>query len=1019
MTFSDSLRTGKYVVAALLTLTLAGALIGFTWFATNRIVAAQERETIERANTIVAGLSATYAEQLNRHVLALDQSLDVMVKEWESDPRRFNLEVWRARATVLAGISRDMFLTDENGTIRQASVPEFIGQSIADLEVFRDAAEHANDKPKLYVGPPGINPIMRQWHLDVARTLHNPDGSFAGIIAADYRLSAITDVFGAASPGPNGFAAFFSLGDGKLRGTLGSGTAAQDANISDTPMFAAVDSEGATTGGAKGGAGLWVGPSAADAVPRIHAFRRLPGRDLAVIAGLDQREVLRPVVTWAWQARLFAGGITALGTIITVLVASELYHARRRAARAREDQAQLAAAHALAEVSRAHADVAFQQLHATFATVADGVAIFDAQLNLVEWNTLFPERSGVNASFIRIGLPMEDVLRIQAQAGYFGETEDVPQEVERRTALFRAGNFGDSQCFLAEGRVIELRCRPLTEGGFVALYTDITEGRIARHALHEANAALEHEKSSRARFLGVIGHELRARVTALLQVIGWLQANESSPSQSEALDRVRRAGETLASLATDTVEVPQMEAGALRLQPAMLKVRPLLEDSIATFQPVAAEHGITVHLIVNETAPEELIADAGRIRQILTLLLSEAIRFATPASMWVLVGPEEDTRANEASLHLTIRAFGPAIPEAVRVQMFPGLDEIVPPGGGRADGTGLDLAIARHLITLMGGQARCETWSAANEATGNEATGNDFLMILPPGLLPGRSVRPPGHGRGHAAGEGRPLPRTRVLLIGAPTGLQMATATILRRAGHMVDAAVTGANAVRALNRAPYDIVFIDSALSDMTVEIAAKYIRYLPGPARTVPIAVLAETHTDEEAETWRAAGVDDILISPPTLRDLVDSIGHHVWLGSGTASAAAITAAEEGPGEEGIPILAAARIIELRSNIPGEQLVDMVEECIGDLVNRMPALRRSLAASAPGAIAAQAHAMVGLAGGYGMAVLEARLRAILNAVRDKRLDTIDGAAVMIEADIARAAAALRRAVRQGEPAQ
>ena len=540
MTLPDSLRTGKYVMAALLTLSLAGVMIGFTWHATNRIVAAQEQDTIQRAGTIVTGLSATYAEQLNRHVLALDQSLDVMVKEWESDPRRFNLEVWRARATVLAGISRDMFLTDENGTIRQASVPEFIGQSVADLEVFRDAAEHANDKPKLYVGPPGINPIMRQWHLDVARTLRNPDGSFAGIIAADYRLSAITDVFAAASPGVNGFAAFFSLGDGKLRGTYGTGTAAQDANISDTPMFAAVDAGGAVAGGA----GSWVGPSAADAVARMHAFQRLPGRDLAVIAGLDQREVLRPVTTWAWQARLFAGGITALGTIITVLVASELYNARRRAAHARENQAQLAAAHALAEVSRAHADVAFQQLHATFATVADGVAIFDAQLNLVEWNTLFPERSGVNASFIRIGLPMEDVLRIQAQGGYFGEVENVAEEVERRTALFRAGNFGDSQCFLAEDRAIELRCRPLSEGGFVALYTDITEGRAARHALNAVNAALDHERSAKARFLGVIGHELRARAAALLQAIGWLQAAELSPAQSRALDRVRRAGET-------------------------------------------------------------------------------------------------------------------------------------------------------------------------------------------------------------------------------------------------------------------------------------------------------------------------------------------------------------------------------------------------------------------------------------------------------------------------------------------
>jgi hypothetical protein len=121
----------------------------------------------------------------------------------------------------------------------------------------------------------------------------------------------------------------------------------------------------------------------------------------------------------------------------------------------------------------------------------------------------------------------------------------------------------------------------------------------------------------------------------------------------------------------------------------------------------------------------------------------------------------------------------------------------------------------------------------------------------------------------------------------------------------------------------------------------------------------------------------------------------------------------------EEGIPILSAERIMELRANLPREELLEMVEECIADLFHRLPALRRSLATGATGAITAQTHAMVGMAGGYGMAVLEARLRAILTAVRTRRLDTIDGAAATVEADLTRAAAALRRTLRQPLPAR
>jgi hypothetical protein len=119
------------------------------------------------------------------------------------------------------------------------------------------------------------------------------------------------------------------------------------------------------------------------------------------------------------------------------------------------------------------------------------------------------------------------------------------------------------------------------------------------------------------------------------------------------------------------------------------------------------------------------------------------------------------------------------------------------------------------------------------------------------------------------------------------------------------------------------------------------------------------------------------------------------------------------EEEGEDGIPILAADRIQELRNNLQRDELLDMVEECIADLFRRLPALRRSLAAGSPGAITAHAHAMVGMASGYGMAVLEARLRAILGAVRARRLDTIDGAAAVVESDLTRAAAALRRTLR------
>ncbi len=194
-------RSARFGLSVLATVVVAGSLVGFTWYTVVRTTDSQRRDAVQRANATVTGLAASYTEQITRQTLALDQTLAMMVRDWEADPGRFNLEAAREHASVLIGISRDLFLTDDNGIIRQSSVPEFVGQSVADLDVFRAAAEHSNQhNPGLYLGVAAVNQIMRQWHLDAARTLHHPDGSFAGIVDADYRVSAITGVFAVPQP---------------------------------------------------------------------------------------------------------------------------------------------------------------------------------------------------------------------------------------------------------------------------------------------------------------------------------------------------------------------------------------------------------------------------------------------------------------------------------------------------------------------------------------------------------------------------------------------------------------------------------------------------------------------------------------------------------------------------------------------------------------------------------------------------------------------------------------------------
>ncbi|HEX3993320.1 MAG TPA: PAS-domain containing protein, partial [Acetobacteraceae bacterium] len=677
-----------------------------------------------------------------------------------------------------------------------------------------------------------------------------------------------------------------------------------------TPMFAAVDASDA---------GLWLGQSATDAVVRYHAFRRIPGLDLVVIVGLDQRDVLVPVAAWQQQARLYAGIISGLTAITAILVLSGLRGRRRWGAAGADSGANLAASQALAEVSRIHADAIERRLHATFAAVADGVSIFDAHLNLVEWNEAFPERSGVDGNLIHPGMAMEEVLRSQAEAGYFGEIKDVEAEVDRRIALLRAGNFGASLSFQTAARVIELRCRPLADGGFVALYTDVTEARQVRQALCDTRAALGREQSSRRRLLEVIAFELNVRRAALVRSIDRLRGIDVPTSMLEPL---RGVGKDLAGLAIDATELPRMEASTLVLQPALIELRPLLRDVVDEIRPAARDFGITVYQVVDEDVPTELVADANRIRQIAGVLLHEALRIAEPDTMWLLADGGGDDCKGAIALRLTIRGFGTPIPEEIQDAMFPALRDVAVPANsdttpGRFPGTGFGPAIARHLTALMGGQLSCETWSAIDGRTGN-----DFILTLPSDLLPGQR----GRGPGLATAEGKPLPRTRILLVGATTGLRMAAKTMLQRDGHMVDTVATNDAALQAMRQVPYDIAFIDSVLPDASAEGALASIRDLAGPARILPVILLAQPHDNADESPWRESGADDVLAANPTLEDFSNTIRRHVWLSMSFKIEPGSSTDPVDDYEEGIPILSAERIMELRANLPRDELLDMV---------------------------------------------------------------------------------------------
>jgi signal transduction histidine kinase/DNA-binding response OmpR family regulator len=1015
-----------WVIGQVAIVGLVVALIVFAWLGAFSAITAEREGTEVRAEAAVGTEAVALEEQVRRQLLALEQTLRFLRREQEANPSGFDLAAWAAQATLLSEISGTLFLVDDEGIVRSASGPAAAslptGLDIGSTPMLRALLAQSDTSDRMYIGPATEGQLAPGWHIDIAQRLRHPDGSFAGAIGITAPTSRFAGFFRDAHLQPDDMIALVGTGDDRLRVEVGSVPVVPDANLRDSAMLLAMQEMPD---------GEWIGPSAPDGIERIHAFRRVPGRDLAVVVGVERNAALAAVATWALGAEFFAGGITALVLLIAGLLLRELRARHRRTESEDKEHSRLSASNAELEVAKAHGDAKTAQLEATLAGMTDGVAMVDANHCLMEWNDLFPEISGVPPELLRVGVSMEEMIRAQAEAGEFGPVE-VEVEVARRMRLLRSGRVAETnERARPDGRIIELRRNHLPDGGMVTLYTDITARKQVETALRAARAAAEEASAAKARFVAIVSHEIRTPLNALLNSLHLLADGETIATRRMLIDLARQSGDALLALINDILDMTRLEAGQLALRRSVFALRPLLTGVLEMLRPLAAQRGITLHLALDAAMPHLLFTDPVRLRQVLLNLLSNAARYAAPGEVLLLAesppleSPGFESTSFESTdietvgidtvpvLRLAVRDQGPALLPAERARLFQPFSQLDQPGAEVQPGSGLGLAICRLLATLMGGAVGCETVELSPMGQ-TRRTGNEFWMSLPIAPLPPDTPTPDAltsTGRSPAAPPA--LPRSRILLVEDVIASRVVMARLLRRAGHMVDTVVSGEAAIADVSRQPYDVVLMDLHLPGIGGIDAARQIRMMPGPAGTVPIIALTATTSPEDTVHCRAAGMNGLVTKPATVMEVLAAIGTHAWPGRVAPAPEQAAAARSPADKPAVPVLATARLDELRRHLAPAVLGKLVEDGLLDLQQRLPALRDALGGGDPAAILSVAHAMAGVAGGYAMAALDMRLRAVMEAARRHNAAAAVAMAEDLELDLAQAAAALRDSLR------
>ncbi|WP_300303545.1 ATP-binding protein, partial [Ferrovibrio sp.] len=222
-------------------------------------------------------------------------------------------------------------------------------------------------------------------------------------------------------------------------------------------------------------------------------------------------------------------------------------------------------------------------------------------------------------------------------------------------------------------------------------------------ALTLARDAAEASHRAKSSFLAMMSHEIRTPMNGVLGMLSLIQRDEQDPGLKRYAEVAQQSARDLLGLIDDILDVSKLEAGKLQIEAIDFDLRPTIENVLALLTPRARENGNRLHLDIAQTVPEHIIGDPMRLRQILTNLIGNAIKFTENGDVTVTI-TDTALQNGEFMMHCAIRDTGIGIATDQQDKLFEPFTQADASMTRRYGGTGLGLTICRHLVHLMGGE---------------------------------------------------------------------------------------------------------------------------------------------------------------------------------------------------------------------------------------------------------------------------------------------------------------------------